>query len=193
MKCPYFLSSKKKKNLDNIRAKRHPDLPLLAELRPQFCVFFAGLLTVNYNFHKPCKISIKQSQNSHTSVSATASACICNMRLSCKLLVGDRHASISFYISELCIFPSNHLPLDSRCINGCATLGSPFREFPVFPFYISHPSLAPAATICSPFSPVQHWLLHTPLPRPLPFLAVCPTALYLDCSNACTWIKRTLC
>lgn len=147
-----------------------PVLRVLADLRLQlFCVLFAGLLTINYNFYKPCKISIKQSQNSHTSVSVMASACIFNMHLSCKLLVGDRHANISFYIPELCIFPSNHLPLDSRCINGCATLGSPFREFPVFPFYISHPSLAPAATICYLFSPVQHWLLHTPLPRPLHF------------------------
>lgn len=86
--------------------------------------------------------------------------------------------------------PSNHLLRDSRCINGCATLGSPFREFPVFPFYISHPFLAPATAICSLFSPVQHWILHTPLPRPFPSLSVCPTALYLDCSNAFTWIRE---
>lgn len=82
-----------------------------------------------------------------------------------------------------CVSPSNHLPLDSRCITGCATLGSPFREFPVFPFSISHPFLAPAAAICYLFSPVQRWLLHTPLPRPFPSLSFCPTALYLDRSG----------
>lgn len=93
-----------------------------------------------------------------------------------------------FFSLNCCFSPSNHLPLDSRCICGCATLGSPFREFPVFPFSISHPFLAPAAAICSLFSPVRLWLLHTPLPRPFPSLSVCPTALYLDHSSACTGI-----
>lgn len=73
-----------------------------------------------------------------------AAACVSSMCLSCKLLVRDRHADISFCSPKLCIFPSNHLPLDSRCINGCATLGSPFREFPVFLFaFHTHPLLPP--------------------------------------------------
>lgn len=114
-----------------------------------------------------------------------------SLRVGRELLVWDRHANRWAFLSlNRFLSPSNHLPPDSRCTNGCATLGSPFREFPVFPFSISHPFLAPAAAICYLFSPVQRWLLHTPLPRPFPSLSFCPTALYSDRSCASPWSRE---
>lgn len=97
---------------------------------------------------------------------------------------------MGFFSLNVGFSPSNHLPLDSRCINGCATLGSPFREFPVFPFYISHPSRAPRRChLLSLFSCSALASSH-PTPTPSPSPSVCPTALHLDCSNACTRIRE---
>lgn len=74
---------------------------------------------------------------------------------------------MGFLSLSLCFSPSNHLPPDSRCINGCATLGSPFREFPVFPFYISHPSRAPRR--CHLLSLFSCSALASSHPTPTPF------------------------
>lgn len=100
-----------KKSLDNIRAKCHTDLSVTGTVdlfleswqnrRNGYFVF--SLLTIKYNFHKPCKISVNIREESDF-CTVMASVSIFSMRLSGKLLVRDRHANISFYIPKLCVF-----------------------------------------------------------------------------------------
>lgn len=141
------------------------------------------------------RVLVKSQHNRKSWVSRICRIICIKSALACVLTVNfwygiDMLLDRIFTSPNSCFSPSSHLLRDSRCINGWATSGSPFREFPVFPFSISHPFPAPAAAICYLFSPVQRWLLHTPLPRPFPSLSVCPTALCLDCSSACTGTRE---